>query len=48
MILRDVKVRHQITLTFTFAILCATVAIGRSLAAQTDDQQAGEIKDRIV
>jgi dienelactone hydrolase len=49
MIPGHVKARLQMAVLATvFAMLCASLPIERSLAAQTGDQKAGEIAERIV
>jgi hypothetical protein len=49
MILRDVKAPIQMAArAAAVAMLCAALSIGQSIAAQANDQKAGEIKERIV
>jgi hypothetical protein len=49
MILRDVKAPIQTAArAAAVAMLCAALSIGQSIAAQANDQKAGEIKERIV
>jgi pimeloyl-ACP methyl ester carboxylesterase len=49
MILRDVKAPIQMAVrAAAVAMVCAALSIGQSIAAQTNDQKAGETKERIV
>ena len=49
MILRDVKAPIQMAArAAAVAMLCAALSIGQSIAAQANDQKAGEIKEHIV